>query len=419
MSLWRNGDFLRLWSAQTISQLGTQITLLALPLVAILTLDASAFEVAVLTALEWLPWLLFGLPAGAWVDRLPRRTMLIVTDVARAGALASVPLAYAFDVLTLWQLFAVGFLTGTLTVFFDVAYVAYLPSLVTRRQLPEGNAKLETSRSAAYVGGPGLGGLLVQVVGAPAAIVADAVSYLVSALFLGAIRGREEPPVRPQGARLRSEVVEGIRFVLSHPYMRPSIPFVALSNFFFNVLFAVFLVYAVRSLDLDPAAIGITFALGNIGLVLGALTATRVGRLLGVGPTIIVCAWLLGWPSLLIPLAPAEYAVPIFVAVFAILGFAGMVFNVVGISLFQATTPLRMQGRATASRRLVNFGVVPLGALTGGLLSKWVGLHETLWIGAVGATVAFLPLLFSPLRSVREVPEEEPEVSLPGPAPVA
>ena len=417
MSLWRNGDFLRLWSAQTISQFGTQVTILALPLAAILVLDASAFEVAVLTALEWLPWLLFGLPAGAWVDRLPRRTMLIVTDLARAAALLSVPLAYAFDALTLWQLFGVGFLTGTLTVFFDVAYVAYLPSLVERRQLGEGNAKLETSRSAAYVGGPGLGGVLVQLVGAPAAVLADAVSYVVSALFLGAIRKGEERRPRVEGARLRTEVVEGIRFVLSHPYMRPSIPFVAASNFFYNVLFAVFLVYAVRSLELDPAAIGLTLMLGNVGLVLGAVTATRVGAWLGVGPTIIVCASLLGWPSLFIPLAPAEYAVPILVAVFAVLGYAGMVFNVVGISLFQATTPDRLQGRATASRRLVNFGVVPIGALTGGLLSKWVGLEETLWIGAVGATVAFVPLLFSPLRSVREVPEDgELEAT---PAPVA
>ena len=419
MSLWRNGDFLRLWSAQTISQLGSQITLLALPLAAIIVLEASAFEVAALAAVEWTPWLLFSLPAGAWVDRLPRRKVLVVTDMGRAAALVSIPLAYALDALTLWQLYGVGFLVGILTVFFDVAYVAYLPSLVQRRQLAEGNAKLETTRSAAQLGGPGLAGLLVQLFSAPVAILADAISFVVSALFLARIRGREEPRQRAEGTRLRTEVIEGIRFVLGHPYMRPSMAFVATSNFFYNVMFSILLVYAVRSLELDPARIGLVFTLGNIGVLLGALLATRVGALLGVGRTIVVTAFMLGWPTLLIPATPADYAIPVFVAVFAVVGFCGVVTNVVGVSLFQATTPDRLQGRATASRRLVNFGVVPLGSLAGGGLASTIGLRETLWVGAVGATLAFLPLLFSPIRHVREVPEEEPEISLRGPAPIA
>jgi MFS family permease len=416
LSLWRNGDFLRLWSAQTISQLGTQITLLALPLAAIIVLDASAFQVAALGAVEWAPWLLFSLPAGAWVDRLPRRKVLVVTDVGRAAALVSIPFAYAFDALTIWQLYGVGFVVGTLTVFFDVAYVAYLPSLVHRRQLGEGNAKLETTRSAAQLGGPGLAGLLVQLFSAPVAILADAVSFVLSALFLFRIRGREEVRERDAGARLRTDVIEGIRFVLGHPYMRPTMGFVATSNFFYNVMFSIFLVYAVRSLDFDPARIGLVFTLGNIGVLLGALLATRVGALLGVGPTIVATAFMLGWPTLLIPAAPADYATPIFVAVLAVVGFCGVVTNVVGISLFQATTPDRLQGRAAASRRLVNLGVIPLGSLAGGGLASTIGLRETLWVGAIGATVAFVPLLFSPIRHVREVPDEEPEAT---PAPAA
>jgi MFS family permease len=415
VSLWRNGDFLRLWSAQTISQFGTQITFLALPLAAILVLDASAFEVAALGAVEWTPWLLFSLPAGAWVDRLPRRIVLVVADLGRAAALVSIPAAYAADLLTLWQLYAVGFVTGTLTVFFDVAYVAYLPSLVERRQLGEGNSKLEISRSGAHLGGPGLAGLLVELLTAPVAILADAISYVVSAVFLGAIRGRETVRQRTEGTRLLAEVVEGIRFVLGHPYMRPSMAFIAVSNFFYNVLFAVFLVYAVRSLELTPATIGLAFTLGNIGVLAGALLATRIAARLGVGPTIVGAAFLLGWPLLLVPLVSGSFAVPVFVAVFALTGFAGVVVNVVGISLFQATTPDRLQGRATASRRLVNFGVVPLGALTGGGLATAIGLRETLWVGAAGATLAFLPVLFSPIRSVREVPEEEPEPLAPVP----
>jgi MFS family permease len=419
LSLWRNSDFLRLWSAQTISVFGSQITMLALPLAAIIVLEASAFEVAALTALEWTPWLLFSLPAGAWVDRLPRRPVLIVTDLGRAAALVSIPIAYAFDVLTLGHLFAVGFLTGTLTVFFDVAYVAFLPRIVERRQLGEGNSKLEMTRAGSQVGGPGVAGLLVDLFSAPVAILADAISFVVSALFLGGIRAREQPRPREDGTRLLAEVVEGLRFVIGHPWMRPSMASIATSNFFWNLLSAVLLVYAVRELGLSAATIGLAFTLGNIGPIAGALLANRIGNVVGVGPTIVLSMFLLGFPTLLVPLAPADYAVPILAVVFAFAGFWGIVTNVVGISLFQATTPDRLQGRATASRRLVNFGAVPLGSLAGGGLAATIGLRETLWVGAVGASLAFLPLLFSPIRHVREVPEEEPEISLPGSAPIA
>jgi MFS family permease len=407
MSLWRNGDFLRLWSAQTVSQFGSQITVLALPLAAILVLHASAFEVAALTAVEWTPWLLFSLPAGAWVDRLRRRRVLVVTDLGRAAALLSIPTAYALDALTLWHLYAVGFVTGTLTVFFELAYVAYLPSLVERRQLGDGNSKLEITRSSAQLGGPGLAGLLVQLFSGPVAILADAISFVGSALFLGSIRTREEVRPRAERRHLVAEVVEGVRFVLGHPLMRPSMAFIAASNFFYNVLYGIFLVYAVRSLGLDAARIGLAFTLGNVGVLAGAFLATRIGALLGLGRTIVLSAVMLGWPLLLVPLVQGSYALPVFVAVFAVTGFFGVVTNVVGISLFQATTPDRLQGRATASRRLVNFGAVPLGSLAGGGLAATIGLRETLWVGAVGATFAFLPVLFSPVRKLRDVPDEE------------
>jgi MFS family permease len=409
LTLWRNGDFLRLWSAQTISQFGSQITVLALPLAAILVLDASAFEVAALTTVEWTPWLLFSLPAGAWVDRLPRRRVLLLTDLGRAAVLVSIPVVYAFDALTLWQLYGVGFLTGTLTVFFEVSYVAYLPSLVERSQLAEGNSKLETTRSVALLGGPGLGGLLVKAFGAPVAILADAISFVGSALFLVAIRGREVVRPRADGTRLVAEVGEGIRFVLGHPLMRPSMTFIASSNFFYNVIFGILLVYAVRSLGLDAAEIGLAFTLGNVGVLAGAVLATRISRLLGVGRTIVLSAFMLGWPLLLMPLPQGSYVLPVFVAVFAVTGFAGVITNVVGVSLFQATTPDRLQGRATASRRLVNFGAVPLGSLAGGGLAATIGLRETIWVGAVGGTLAFLPVLFSPIRHIREIPAEPEE----------
>jgi MFS family permease len=410
MSLWRNADFLRLWSAQTISQFGTQITLLALPLAAILVLDASATEVAVLATLEWLPWLLISLPAGALVDRMRRRPVLVLADVGRAVALLSVPIAYALDALTLWQLYGVGFLTGVLTVFFDVAYQSYLPSLVERRQLGEGNAKLEISRSGAGLAGPGFAGVLIELLTAPVAIIGDAISFLVSALLLGRIE-REERFQKPEdGTRLRHEIVEGVRYVFADPILRPSMAFVAAFNFFGNVLWTIFLVYAVRRLEWNPGTIGLVLSLGNLGFLAGATLAPRVGARLGVGPTMIASALLGGWPLLAVPLAPAAYSIPLVVAALVVSSFAVVLYNVVAISLFQAITPDRLLGRMNASRRFVVWGVIPLGSATSGGLAAWIGLRPTLLVGAIGSAVAFLPLVFSPVRSLLDVPEEEPLV---------
>jgi MFS family permease len=409
--LWRHGDFMRLWTAQTISQFGTQVTLLALPIAAIVVLDASAFEVALLTALEWTPWLLFSLPVGAWVDRVRRRPVLVAADFGRALVLVSVPLAYAVDVLTIWQLYAVGFATGVLTVFFDVAYQSYLPSLVERGQLQEGNSKLEISRSGAQLAGPGFAGVLVDLVTAPVAVLADAVSFVVSALFLGAIRRQEEPVQRAEESRLRTEIVDGLRYVLTHPILRPSMAFVAVSNFFGSVMFSILLVYAVRDLDLGPAAIGFVFGLGNVGFLVGAALSSRISAWLGVGPTLVAAAALVGWPLLLIPLAPRDVALPVFVAAFGLASFAGVIYNVVGISLMQAITPDRLLGRMNASRRFVVWGTIPLGSLTGGALASVIGLRETLFVGAIGASVAFVPVLFSPIRAIDRIPEELPELA--------
>ena len=287
--LWRHADFLKLWGAQSISQFGTQVSALAIPLAAILVLDASAFQVASLTTVEFLPFLLFALPAGVWVDRLRRKPILVLADLGRAAALGSIPLAYALGALTIWQLYAAGFVTGTLTVFFDVSYQSYLPSLVGREHLVEGNSKLEVSRSAAQVGGPGLGGLLVGLMTAPYAILVDAVSYLVSAAGLAAIRREEPAPHRATDVpSMRRELWEGLRYVLGHPYWRALSICVAVSNFFGTVAWSIVLVYAVRRLDLSAELIGLVLALGSIGAVAGALLAPPVGRLLGVGRTILV-----------------------------------------------------------------------------------------------------------------------------------
>jgi MFS family permease len=406
--LWRHKDFLKLWSAETISQFGTQVSQLALPLVALLILDASAFEVAALGTVEFLPFILFTLPAGVWVDRLPRRPILIAGDFGRAALLITIPIAYVTDVLTLGQLYVVGFLVGVCTVFFDVAYQSYLPSLVDRSQIAEGNSKLEVSRSAAQVAGPGMGGGLVQLFTAPYAVLVDAVSFVSSGLFLLRIRKDEMRPVsaapedRPG---LWIELKEGLRFVLGNPYLRAQAGCTATSNFFFNVAFSIFIVYMVRVLDLSPGVIGVVFSVGSVGSFLAAFTATRLQRRFGIGPTTIAVTLLQGPAMLLIALAPVSNALPFIVAASIALGFVVVVYNIIQVSYRQAICPERLQGRMNSVMRFLVWGTIPIGSLLGGALGTWVGLRETLVIGAVGGGASFLWILLSPQRNLREMPE--------------
>ncbi len=405
--LWRQSDFLKLWSAETVSQFGTQISQLALPLAAIDVLHASAFEVATLTTVEFLPFLLVSLPAGVWVDRLPRRPILIAGDLARAGLLASIPIAYFFDALTIWQLYGVGFLVGIATVFFDVAYQSYLPSLVERRQIIDGNAKLEISRSAAQLGGPGVAGLLIGWLKAPAAILFDAVSFLGSALFIFSIRKAEISQAdRAPRRKMRTELREGLSYVLGHPYLKNIAACTALFNFFGLMGFAILLVFARRELDLSPQAIGLAFTLSNIGPLLAALSAGKIFALIGVGRTIIVSSILGGPMFLVIPFAPHGHAaLALLVPTMVVGGFMGVVYNIAQVSLRQAITPERIQGRMNSVMRFIVWGAIPLGSFTGGVLASVIGLKATLILGGVGCSLAFLPLLFSPVRSVREMPE--------------
>jgi len=405
--LWQHRDFVWLWSAQTVSQVGSQVSLLALPLVAIVSLGESAFRVALLTTAEFLPFLLFSLPAGVWVDRLRRRPILIVGDLLRGAALASVPVAYWLDVLTIWQLYAVGFIVGIGTVFFDVAYQSYLPTLVSRERLSEGNSKLEVSRSGAQLGGPGLAGVLIGVLTAPVAVIADALSFVFSAAMLARIRTLEREPVHEDRRRLLAELWEGLRYVIRHEYVRGMAISVAIFNFFGQIGNSILLVYAVRELGLSAAIIGAVFALGNLGFLAGALVAERVATRLGVGRTIIGSMAISAPALLLVPLAPRELAVPFFVASGLVIGFAVVLYNVTAISLMQAITPDRLLGRMNASRRFLVWGVIPLGALAGGALAATLGLRPTLFVGAIGASLAVLPLLFSPVRSLERIPEED------------
>ena len=407
--LWQNRDFLLLWGAQSVSQVGSQVTGLALPLAAIFVVHATTFEVAALNVVDLLPFVLFSLPAGVWVDRLRRRPILIAADWGRAAALASIPVVYAFRGLTLAQLFIVGFATGTLTVCFDVSYQSYLPALVERDELGDANSKLEVSRSGAQLGGPGLAGVLVGAITAPYAIAVDAASFAGSAILMTAIRRIEELPetLAATRRRMRTEIAEGLRFVVGHPIMRPFLIMVAWSNFFTTLLFSIFLVFAVRELHLSAATIGLMFSLANVGTLAGALTATRVARRFGIGPTMIALAALGDAGLLLIPLARGGYAIPFIVVAQLVYGFCGIGINVNGISLIQAITPDRMLGRTNASRRFVVWGVMPFGGLIGGALGSTLGLRTALWIGAIGCALAFLPLLPSPIRRVRVLADAE------------
>jgi MFS family permease len=414
--LWRHRDFLSLWGAETVSQFGTQVTLLALPLVAIVTLDESTFRVAVLTSVEFLPFLFFTLPAGVWVDRLPRRPILIVANLGRATALISVPLAHWAGVLTIWQLYLVGFVVGVGTVFFDLAYMSYLPRLVGRAELVEGNAKLEMSRSAAQVAGPGLAGLLVSALTAPIAVAVDAASYLISVVLMGRIRTVEAVASREERRSLRAELREGLGYVFRHPYQRGIVAAVAISNFFGQLVFAILLVFAVRELGLSAAAIGVILSLGSVGALLAAVTARRVGDRLGVGRTILLAAFLFGPGTLLIAVAPVDYAAVFIVAAIAVVGYGGTLFNVTMISLIQAITPDRLLGRANASRRFVVWGVVPIGGFVAGALATAIGLRATMTVGAIGGVLAVVPILLSPVRSVgriSELGEPDDQASLP------
>jgi len=411
--LWRHPDFLKLWSAETVSQFGTQISLLALPLVAIDVLHVSAFKVAALTTVEFLPFLLVSLPAGVWVDRLPRRPILIAGDLARAGLLASIPIAYAMDVLTIWQLYGVGFFVGIATVFFDIAYQSYLPALVERQQIIDGNAKLEISRSAAQLGGPGIAGLLVGWLRAPAAILVDAVSFLGSAFFIFSIRKLELSQAdRAPRRKMRTELREGLSYVLRHPYLKNIAACTALFNFFGLMGFAVVLVFARRQLHLSPQAIGLAFTLSNFGPLVAAISANRIFARVGVGRTIIASSILGGPMFLLIPFAPhGQAALALLIPAMLVGGFMGVVYNIAQVSLRQAITPERIQGRMNSVMRFIVWGAIPLGSFTGGVLSSVIGLKTTLIVSGVGCSFAFLPVLFSPVRSVREMPEplhEEP-----------
>ena len=402
----RHRDFRLLWGGETISQLGSQVSLLAIPLLAVRTLHATTFQMGLLTAASTAAFLIVGLPAGVWVDRIRRRWVMIGADLGRVLALGSVPIAYAAGVLTLAQLFVVTLAAGVLTVFFDVAYQSYLPALVGRDHLVEGNAKLTGSEQVATVAGPSIAGGLVQALGSAAAVAVDAASFLVSGVALAAIRAPEPTPTVPEGGhpRLVHDIAEGLRFVFSNVLLRAIAATTATSNFFSGIAAAVEIVFLVREVHASPAQIGLLFSLGGVGGVLGALAAGPIARRFG-GARSVLLGEVIAAGVLLIPLTMPGVGLLFFGAGLLIASFGVVVYNVNQVSFRQRLCPDRLLGRMNATMRFVVWGVLPIGALIGGVLGAAAGLRPTLWIGAVGQVLAVLWLVFSPMRTMHDFPE--------------
>ncbi len=406
--LWGHADFLKLWTGQSISEFGSQISGLAIPWLAAVELNASPFEFALLGVLGFLPFILVALPAGVWVDRLRRKPILIVGDASRAVLLGLVPVLWAFGVLDIWHLLVIQFVVGVFTVFFDVAYQSYLPSLVERDDLVDGNAKLQLTVSIALVAGPGLAGALIALMTAPYAIVLDAISFVVSTAFMVVIRRPEILPERAEGVpkpKMLPELKEGLAFVVRHRYLRPIAVCTGSANFFGSIATTIALLYFVRTLHLSSSVVGVVFAMFGAGSIVGALLASRVQARIGVGPAIVLPITLSAAAPLAFPLAPEGNPVPLLVVGGLLFGYGATAYNITQVSLRQSITPERLQGRMNASMRWIVWGTLPLGQLAGGAIASAYSLRAALWVGAIGSLFTFLPVLLSPVRSIREMPK--------------
>jgi MFS family permease len=407
-SLWRNRNFAAFWLGETVSQVGSQVALIALPLVAVLTLDVSTAELGLLRFAEYLPFLAFTLLFGAWADRRRRRPLMIASNVVRGVLIALIPLLAAFDLLTLPLLIAVAFMVGTGTALFEVCWLSYVPGLVGRSRLIDAMGKMSVSHSAAEVAGPGIGGLLVQLVTAPFALILNALSYVVSVISLLAIRHDEPGLASGTVARrhLGQELAEGLKFAFGEPHIRATAIAAALGNFFAVITETIFLLYAVRELNFGVGLIGLTLTAIGAGGLLGAVFANAISQRFALGRVFVAARLAGGFGALLLPLAagPNVVVVAMCFASFFVVQAALANTNVLSNSVRQALCPDDIRGRMNASVRMVVFGSLPLGGLVAGWSGSLVGLHGTLWLAAIGYAATVLPILASPLPGLRALP---------------
>jgi MFS family permease len=409
--LWRNHAFVRLWSAATVSIFGSLITRIALPLVAILTLGAGPLEVALLRGMDLLATLLVGLVAGAWVDRLRRRPVLIWADLGRAVLLATIPLAFALGVLTLWQLIVVAALAGILTTFFDAADNAYLPSIVPRERLVDANSALAASGSAAEFIGFGSAGILVQLITGPLTILIDAVTYVISAVLLLGIRDEEAPPpAKADREPVLDEIRHGLRIVRGDPILRAFAVSSMLLASLWGIFGATWFLFALEELGLGPALVGVIAGVGGASSFIGAVVASRSTRRWGVGPVAIAALLLSALGNLFIPLAPAGLPLVAVACLFAqqlIADSAVTVYDVTEVSVRQTLVPGRELGRVTATFSVLATGAQLAATIGAGLLAEAIGLRATAFLAPLGGVLGALMLWWSPVRRVRDLPVVE------------
>ncbi len=408
MGLLREHDFRLLWIGETTSAFGTHVSRLALPLVAVVTLDASAFQVSLLTALTWAPWLLIGLPAGEWVDRLSRRPTMLVCDATSLVLLVIVPVAVWAGALAFAHLLVVALLVGVSSVFFQTAHQVYLPGLVSRQHLPEANAKLQGSEAAAQVAGPGIAGVLAQTLGPVAGLLVNAVTFAISAVCLLRIRTPErtkaaDPSVAE--ANLRRQIADGLRFLAHDPYLRVLTAYGALSNLALTGYQAILVVFLLREVGVAPALLGVLMSGMSLGGLLGALLATNIGRRWGTARGMLAANLAAGPFALLIPLARPGLGLALVLLGGVGVGAGIVAGNVLKGSFRQTYTPRHLLGRVVVGMQFLNYGTIPLGALLGGALSAPLGLRTTVWLMTAGTALASLVLLIGPLKNDRDFPD--------------
>jgi MFS family permease len=404
VGLLRHRDFRHLCAANAISKVGTGISNLAVPLLAVITLHASIFEVSMLKTLQTVAYLLIGLQVGAWCDRMRCRPVLVMADLGRAIALGSIPITAAFGVLTMWQLYLAILVTGILTVFFDVAHPSYLPRLIERGDLIEGNAKLRTSISISSLAAPSLAGYLVQRFTAPIAILVDALSYLWSATLLKAIRSREAAPKKHAEGNIHKEILEGARLVFGNPILRAIGLNNAMTSLCQTAQMAIIVVFLIREVHLSPSTIGLLESLSLVGALVGAALARYLATKLGAGRIMWISALINGLAFLCYPLTNSGWRLAFYIVAGFVTSACLLVIIVVQVSLQQTLCPDHLLGRMNATINFLYWGAAPVGSLLAGVVAESIGLRPTLWLAGVGMLLAAGVLLASPVPTLRQLP---------------
>lgn len=405
-NLFRNRNFLFLWAGESVSLLGAQITVLALPITAVRLLHATALQMGYLQAAQFAPFLFVTVFAGVLVDRYRQRPILTVANLGSAALLAMVPLAALTGRLNMPLLYGISALSGVLAVFLNLSFTSFLPSLVDNHELVSANAKLELSRNGAQMIGPALAATLLSIISAPIALTFNSLSFLFGALGVALVRTREQPKAVSTGRHMWREIADGLHAVFGNVYLRSMVIVAASFNFFFQALATLFVLYAARELAMSNAQIGLVFTAESVGGLIGASLAGMAARAMGFGPSLMLVTFFGCTGLLLVPMAPKDSAalLPMCCAGYFLMGFGITAFNVQTITLRQMLAPAHMLGRVNASARALVFGAIPLGALIAGAAAQHLGTHAAIYCGALGLVVTWLGFAASPIRTVRAAP---------------